>query len=101
MGPQHPATHGVLKVILELEGERLVKSTPVLGYLHRGVEKLAEDGTYHQFIPHTDRLDYVSAIYKNFAYNTPGEKIRNTTVPDRPETLRPTQAEVQPVIGHP
>ena len=50
MGPQHPATHGVLKVILELEGERLVKSTPVLGYLHRGVEKLAEDGTYHQFI---------------------------------------------------
>ena len=50
MGPQHPSTHGVLKVILELEGERLVKSTPVMGFLHRGVEKLAEEGTYHQFI---------------------------------------------------
>ena len=63
MGPQHPATHGVLKVIMELEGERLVKSTPVLGYLHRGVEKLAEGGTYQQFIPHTDRLDYICAMY--------------------------------------
>ena len=75
MGPQHPATHGVLKVILELEGERLVKSTPVLGYLHRGVEKLAEDGTYHQFIPHTDRLDYVCAMYNNFAYCRAVEKL--------------------------
>jgi NADH-quinone oxidoreductase subunit D len=81
MGPQHPATHGVLKVILELEGERLVKSTPVLGYLHRGVEKLAEDGTYHQFIPHTDRLDYVCAMYNNFAYCRAVEKLMNITVP--------------------
>src|SRR3989441_321068 len=68
MGPQHPSTHGVLKVVLSLEGERIVKATPVMGFLHRGVEKLAEDGTYHQFIPHTDRLDYVCAMYNNFAY---------------------------------
>jgi branched-subunit amino acid ABC-type transport system permease component len=100
MGPQHPATHGVLKVILELEGERLVKSTPVLGYLHRGVEKLAEDGTYHQFIPHTDRLDYICAMYNNFAYCRAVEKLMNITVPDRAEYLRTIVAEVQRIIGH-
>lgn len=83
MGPQHPSTHGVLKVILELEGERLVKSTPVMGFLHRGVEKLAEGGTYHQFIPHTDRLDYVCAMYNNFAYCRAVEKLMGMTVPDR------------------
>ena len=100
MGPQHPATHGVLKVILELEGERLVKSTPVLGFLHRGVEKLAEDGTYHQFIPHTDRLDYVCAMYNNFAYCRAVEKLMNITLPDRAEYLRTIVAEVQRIIGH-
>ena len=100
MGPQHPATHGVLKVILELEGERLVKSTPVLGYLHRGVEKLAEGGTYHQFIPHTDRLDYVCAMYNNFAYCRAVEKLMDITVPERAEYLRTLVAEVQRIIGH-
>src|SRR2546428_88741 len=75
MGPQHPSTHGVLKVVLSLEGERIVKATPVMGFLHRGVEKLAEDGTYHQFIPHTDRLDYVCAMYNNFAYCRAVEKL--------------------------
>ena len=92
MGPQHPATHGVLKVILELEGERIVKATPVMGFLHRGVEKLAEDGTYHQFIPHTDRLDYVCAMYNNFAYCRAVEKLMNLKVPER--------AEYQRIIGH-
>ena len=100
MGPQHPSTHGVLKVMLELEGERLVKSTPVMGFLHRGVEKLAEDGTYHQFIPHTDRLDYVCAMYNNFAYCRAVEKLMNITVPDRAEYLRTIVAEVQRIIGH-
>ena len=100
MGPQHPSTHGVLKVILELEGERLVKSTPVMGFLHRGVEKLAEDGTYHQFIPHTDRLDYVCAMYNNFAYCRAVEKLMNITVPDRAEYLRTIVAEIQRIIGH-
>jgi NADH dehydrogenase I D subunit len=100
MGPQHPSTHGVLKVILELEAERLVKSTPVMGYLHRGVEKLAEDGTYHQFIPHTDRLDYVCAMYNNFAYCRAVEKLLNLQVPERAEYLRTIVAEVQRIIGH-
>lgn len=100
MGPQHPSTHGVLKVILELEGERIVKATPVLGFLHRGVEKLAEDGTYHQFIPHTDRLDYICAMYNNFAYCRAVEKLMGITVPDRAEYLRTIVAEVQRIIGH-
>ncbi|MFM7156474.1 MAG: NADH-quinone oxidoreductase subunit D, partial [Bacteroidota bacterium] len=60
MGPQHPATHGVLRVLLRLDGETIVKCVPELGYLHRGYEKLAEAMTYHEFIPHTDRLDYMS-----------------------------------------
>lgn len=100
MGPQHPSTHGVLKVILELEGERIVKATPVMGFLHRGVEKLAEEGTYHQFIPHTDRLDYICAMYNNFAYCRAVEKLMNITVPERAEYLRTIVAEVQRIIGH-
>jgi NADH dehydrogenase I D subunit len=100
MGPQHPSTHGVLKVVLELEGERIMKATPVMGFLHRGVEKLAEDGTYHQFIPHTDRLDYVCAMYNNFAYVRAVEKLMGITVPPRSEYLRTIVAEVQRIIGH-
>ncbi len=100
MGPQHPATHGVLKVVMDLEGERIVKATPVLGYLHRGVEKLAEHGTYHQFIPHTDRLDYVCAMYNNFAYVRAVEKLIDLPVPERAEYLRTIVAEIQRIIGH-
>ncbi len=100
MGPQHPSTHGVLKVVLSLEGERVVKSDPVMGYLHRGVEKLAETITYHQFIPHTDRLDYVCAMYNNFAYVRAVEKLLGITVPERAEYLRTIVAEVQRIIGH-
>jgi NADH-quinone oxidoreductase subunit D len=62
MGPQHPATHGVLRVVLRLDGETVISSECELGYLHRGYEKLAENMTYHEFIPHTDRLDYISPI---------------------------------------
>jgi NADH-quinone oxidoreductase subunit D len=100
MGPQHPSTHGVLKIVLDLEGERIIKATPVLGFLHRGVEKLAEDGTYHQFIPHTDRLDYVCAMYNNFAYVRAVEKLLDMKVPERAEYLRTIVAEVQRIIGH-
>ncbi|MFQ5779643.1 MAG: hypothetical protein ACE5HN_02510, partial [Nitrospiria bacterium] len=85
MGPQHPSTHGVLKIILTLEGEQIVKSEPVLGYLHRGVEKLAETITYNQFIPHTDRLDYVCAMYNNLAYVRAVEKLLGITIPERSE----------------
>ena len=100
LGPQHPSTHGVLKVVVTLEGEKVVKSEPVLGFLHRGVEKIAESITYNQFIPHTDRLDYVCAMYNNFAYVRAVEKLLDITVPERAEYLRTIVAEVQRIIGH-
>src|SRR5438445_13505198 len=93
MGPQHPATHGVLRVVLELEGERIVKATPDLGYLHRGVEKLCEGLTYLQVIPHTDRLDYVCSMTKNFAYVRAVEMLVNITVPPRAAYVRSICAE--------
>ena len=75
MGPQHPSTHGVLRVVLDLEGERIVKATPDLGYLHRGVEKLCELETYNQIIPMTDRLDYVCSMTNNYAFVRAVEKL--------------------------
>ena len=63
MGPQHPATHGVLRLLIKLDGETVLASVPELGYLHRGYEKLAENCSFHEFIPHTDRLDYLSPLY--------------------------------------
>jgi NADH-quinone oxidoreductase subunit C/D len=100
MGPQHPSTHGVLRVVLELDGERIVKATPDLGYLHRGVEKLAEGLHYMQIIPHTDRLDYVCAMSNNYAYVRAVEKLLCIKVPDRAEYVRTVVAEMQRIIGH-
>src|SRR6202142_3532507 len=68
MGPSHPATHGVLRIVLELDGETITKATPDVGYLHRGDEKIAENMTYTQFIPYTDRLDYLAPLSNNVAY---------------------------------
>ena len=68
MGPSHPATHGVLRIILELDGEIITKADPDIGYLHRGDEKIAENMTYTQFIPYTDRLDYLAPLANNVAY---------------------------------
>src|SRR6266581_4612894 len=68
MGPSHPATHGVLRIILELDGEIITKAIPDIGYLHRGDEKIAENMTYTQFIPYTDRLDYLAPLANNVAY---------------------------------
>lgn len=100
MGPQHPATHGVLRVVLELDGERIVKATPDLGYLHRGVEKLAEGLAYMQIIPHTDRLDYVCSMTNNYAYVRAVEKLLNLEIPERAEYIRTIVAEMQRIIGH-
>ena len=75
MGPQHPATHGVLRLVLDLEGETVVKCTPHVGYLHRGIEKLSEDLTYLQVIPLTDRLDYIAAMSNNIGYCTAVERL--------------------------
>jgi len=100
MGPQHPSTHGVLRVVLELDGERIVKATPDLGYLHRGVEKLCEGLHYMQIIPHTDRLDYVCAMTNNYAYVRAVEKLLCMNVPERAEYVRTIVAEMQRIIGH-
>lgn len=100
MGPQHPATHGVLRVVLQLEGERIKKATPDLGYLHRGVEKLCEDLTYQQVIPHTDRLDYICSMTNNFAYVRAVEKLLDVTIPERGEYVRTVIAEMQRIVGH-
>ncbi len=100
MGPQHPATHGVLRVVLELDGERITKATADLGYLHRGVEKLAEGLAYMQIIPHTDRLDYVCSMTNNYAYVRTVEKLLGLTIPERAEYIRTIVAEMQRIIGH-
>ena len=84
MGPQHPSTHGVLRLILELDGETVVKLTPDIGYLHRGVEKLGENLTYHQFIPLTDREDYIASLSNNLAYCMTVEKLLGMEVPPGP-----------------
>jgi NADH-quinone oxidoreductase subunit D len=100
MGPQHPATHGVLRVVLELDGEVVVKATPHIGHLHRGVEKLAESKTYHQIIPLTDRLDYTNAMGNNLAYVLAVEKLLGIEVPKRAQYLRVLMAELQRIAAH-
>ena len=100
MGPQHPATHGVLRIVLELDGEVIVKATPHIGHLHRGIEKLAETKTYHQSIPFTDRLDYTNAMGNNLAYVLAVEKLLDLQVPERAQYLRVIMAELQRIAAH-
>lgn len=100
LGPQHPSTHGVLRVMLELDGETVIQATPVLGYLHRGIEKLAEARTYPQFIPYTDRLDYVSSMCNNLAYCQSVEKLVGVEVPERAEYIRVMMAELNRIASH-
>ena len=100
MGPQHPSTHGVLRVILELDGETVVRATPELGYLHRGIEKLAEAKTYAQVLPYTDRLDYLAAMGNNLGYCQAVEKLAGIKVPERAEYLRVIAAELNRIASH-
>ena len=100
MGPQHPSTHGVLRVVLELDGEVVVKATPDIGFLHRGLEKLAEHKTYHQCIPLTDRLDYVAGMSNNLAYVLAVEKLLELEVPPRAQALRVLLCELQRISSH-
>jgi NADH-quinone oxidoreductase subunit D len=100
MGPQHPATHGVLRIVLELDGEIIKKATPVLGHLHRGIEKLAEIKTYHQCIPLTDRMDYVNAMGHNLGYVLAVEKLLGIEVPKRAQYVRVMLAELQRIASH-
>jgi NADH-quinone oxidoreductase subunit D len=100
MGPQHPSTHGVLRVILELDGETVMKATPDIGYLHSGFEKLAESKTYHQCIPLTDRLDYVAGMSNNLAYVLAVEKLLEVEVPPRAQAIRVLLCELQRIASH-
>lgn len=100
MGPQHPSTHGVLRLVIDLDGETIVDVRPDVGFLHRGTEKLAENRTYHQFIPLTDRLDYVASLSNNFAYCMAVEKFFNVKIPERAEYLRVIFAELSRCSSH-
>ena len=100
MGPQHPATHGVLRLLVKLDGETVVECIPELGYLHRGYEKIAEASTYMEFIPHTDRLDYISPIANNVAYALAVEKIAGVEAPPRAQYIRVIGAELARVSSH-
>jgi NADH-quinone oxidoreductase subunit D len=100
MGPQHPATHGVLRLLVRLDGETVVAAVPELGYLHRGYEKIAENSTYHEFIPHTDRLDYLSPIANNVAYVLAVEKLLGLDVPPRAKYIRVLVCEMSRIASH-
>ncbi len=100
MGPQHPSTHGVLRIVLELDGENVVKAYPHVGYLHRGFEKIGEDRTYHQFIPYTDRLDYMAALSNNIAYAMAVEKLMGIELTPRNKMIRTICCEISRISGH-
>ncbi len=100
IGPSHPATHGALQIIVELEGEKIVRADPIIGYLHRGVEKLAENLTYHQFITYTDRLNYVSSFLNNVGYVMAVEKLLGLEVPKRAQVIRVILSEMSRIMDH-
>jgi len=100
MGPSHPSTHGVLRLQLELDGEVVTKCEPVLGYLHRGDEKIAENMTYNQFVPYTDRLDYLAPLANNMAYAIAVEKLAKLEVPARCQAIRVITAEMARISAH-
>ncbi len=100
MGPHHPSTHGVLRVLLELDGEVVVNAVPDIGYLHRGVEKLSEDKKYLQVLPLTDRLDYLASGSNNLAYILAVEKLLGIEVPRRAQYIRTAIAEITRIMSH-
>ena len=100
MGPSHPSTHGVLRIQMELDGEILTKADPIIGYLHRGDEKIAENMTYNQFVPYTDRLDYLAPLANNMAYAIAVENLAGLTVPPRCQAIRVITAEMARISSH-
>ncbi|MCM3664645.1 NADH-quinone oxidoreductase subunit D [Mesobacillus subterraneus] len=100
VGPQHPSTHGVFRLVLKIDGEIIVEAKPVIGYLHRGTEKLAEDLQYTQIIPYTDRMDYVSAMTNNYVIVHAVETMMGIQVPERAEYLRVLAMELNRVASH-
>src|SRR4051812_48445767 len=102
MGPSHPATHGVLRIVLEMDGEIITKAVPDIGYLHRGDEKIAENMTYTQFIPYTDRLDYLAPLANNVAYALAVEKLLgiDKQLPPRCQFIRVICCELARISAH-
>ncbi|MEA3490437.1 MAG: NADH dehydrogenase (quinone) subunit D [Campylobacterota bacterium] len=99
-GPQHPSAHGQLRLVLELDGELVVKALPDIGYLHRGIEKMAENMTYNEFLPTTDRLDYIASTSNNYAYALSVERLIGLEVPRRAQVIRTMLLEINRIISH-
>ena len=100
IGPQHPSTHGVFRMNVILDGETVVRLKPVMGYLHRNHEKLAENMTYLGSMPYTDRLDYICSMTNNFAYALAVEKLAGLQVPERAQYIRVILAELTRLVNH-
>lgn len=100
MGPQHPSTHGVLRVIVKLDGEKVTGTECVIGYLHRGVEKIAENRTYAMFAPYVDRMDYVAAISNGLGYCLAIEKLISVEAPERAQVVRVILTELNRIASH-
>src|SRR5215471_4832807 len=100
MGPQHPSTHGVLRLILTIEGETVVKAVPDIGFLHTGIEKTAEAKTYHQALVLTDRMDYLSPLCNNLGYSLAVEKLLGVEAPPKAQYARVALAELQRIASH-